>query len=196
LAVAAKISANRNKAIQPFTKALHTHLAKVEMPNAQLQIQISKTNLQQYGIDHVQFLFDANKSGKFNVIHKVASGGELSRLMLCIKHLVANTMELPTMIFDEIDTGISGEACKQVGIIMQELALQKQIICITHQPQIAAKGNNHYYVYKQETNNTVQTFVKKLTHNERVEAIAQMIGGANPSNTVLKNAKELLGKEN
>ncbi len=191
--IAQQISDNRKKAIPEFTNALHKTLKHVEMPNAQLRIDISPTDLNETGIDAIQFLFDANKTDKFNAIQKVASGGELSRLMLCIKNLVANTMVLPTLIFDEIDSGISGEACKQVGVIMQELALQKQIICITHQPQIAAKGNAHYFVYKKEMETGVQTFVKKLTKPERIEAIAQMIGGANPSTTVLKNAKELLG---
>jgi DNA repair protein RecN (Recombination protein N) len=192
LAIAQQISTNRKKSIPTFTNALHNILTHVEMPNAQLRIDINPTDLQETGIDEVQFLFDANKTGKFNSIQKVASGGELSRLMLCIKNLVANTMVLPTLIFDEIDSGISGEACKQVGIIMQELATQKQIICITHQPQIAAKGNAHYFVYKKEMETGVHTFVKKLNKSERIETIAQMIGGVNPSNTVLKNAKELL----
>src|SRR4249920_919223 len=107
------------------------------MPNARLKVDIQQSSsLQVHGMDSIEFLFDANKSNRFEPIRKVASGGELSRLMLCIKSLVAESVDLPTMIFDEIDTGISGEAAKQVGIILKVLAVKRQVICITHQPQI------------------------------------------------------------
>ena len=191
--IAIEITKKRNNCVPALLKALHIALAKVEMPNAQLQIDIKPTALNSDGADAIQFLLDANKSGKFNAIQKVASGGELSRLMLCVKSLVAHKMELPTMIFDEIDTGISGEACKQVGIIMEQLASTKQLICITHQPQIAAKGSTHYFVSKKNTNGIINTIVKQLQADERTLSIAQMIGGANPTDASIKSAKEMMG---
>jgi DNA repair protein RecN (Recombination protein N) len=192
IALGQKISEGRNKTTAGFVKKLQQLLQQVGMPNAALKVEITQGELNAYGIDSVQFLFDANKTGKWNSIKKVASGGELSRLMLCIKSLVANNMELPTLIFDEIDTGISGEACKQVGIIMQQMATNKQLICITHQPQIAAKGDRHLFIYKSQNTTPIQTQIKELTTNDRVLHIAQMIGGANPSEAVIQNATEML----
>ena len=137
-------------------------------------------------------LFDANNTEKFEPIKKVASGGELSRLMLCIKSLVARSVDLPTLIFDEIDTGISGEPAKQVGLLLQNLGKARQVLCITHQPQIAAKGNTHLYVYKEQKANTTHTYLKTLDNKERIHHIATMIGGDPPSKTAIDNAKELL----
>ena len=166
--------------------------AQVGMPNARLQVEIKQTTLNLYGIDHIDFLFDANKSNRFEPIRKVASGGELSRLMLCIKSLVAQSVDLPTMIFDEIDTGISGEAAKQVGFIMKSLAANRQIICITHQPQIAGKANAHFFVYKEIKQDMVKTNIRLLTENERITAIAQMLSGEKPTAAALENAKEMI----
>src|SRR5437868_14315023 len=119
------------------------------MPNAMLRVAVETTHaLSLHGADEIEFLFDANKSGQFQPVRKVASGGELSRLMLCIKSLVAQSIDLPTLIFDEIDTGISGEAARQVGIVMKDLASKHQVICITHQPQLAGKADVHFFVYK------------------------------------------------
>jgi DNA repair protein RecN (Recombination protein N) len=140
----------------------------------------------------VEFLFDANKSGQFQPIRKVASGGELSRLMLCIKSLVASSMDLPTLIFDEIDSGISGEAARQVGRIMKSLAASHQIICITHQPQIAGKADAHFYVFKRDTPEGVLAGIRQLQPDERVEVIARMLSGEKPSEAALTNARELL----
>jgi DNA repair protein RecN (Recombination protein N) len=123
---------------------------------------------------------------------KVASGGELSRLMLCIKSLVAKSIDLPTLIFDEIDTGISGEAARQVGIIMKDLATQRQLICITHQPQIAGKATAHFFVYKTERNKGITTMVRLLDTDERIETIARMLGGERPSAAALENAREMV----
>src|SRR3984893_18754167 len=117
------------------------------MPNARLKVELKDAALHISGKDQIDFLFDANKSNRFQPIRKVASGGELSRLMLCIKSLVAQSIDLPTLIFDEIDTGISGEAARQVGVIMKGLAAGHQVICITHQPQIAGKADAHFFVY-------------------------------------------------
>ena len=163
------------------------------MPNARLKVDIKETALNQFGANEIAFLFDANKSNRFEPIRKVASGGELSRLMLCIKSLVAKSIDLPTMIFDEIDTGISGEAAKQVGAIMKGLAENRQIICITHQPQIAGKADAHYFVYKENKGTEVKTNIRVLSKGERVTAIAQMLGGENPTTAAIENAKEMMG---
>jgi len=189
---AAKISANRQKATKPFTDKVNSLLQQVGMPNAQISIKMAPVSLSQYGADTVTYLFDANKTGRFEPLNKVASGGELSRLMLCIKSVVAKKLQLPTLIFDEIDTGISGEAAKQVGIIMKELSAGHQLISITHQPQIAAKATAHYFVYKSKSDGKINTAVRRLTNAERVEAIARMIGGEKPSAAALQNAKEMV----
>lgn len=190
--LAVKISTNRNKQSNPFAKNVNDLLHKVGMPNAQLKVEIKDCNLNDFGKDNIEFLFDANKSNKFESIKKVASGGELSRLMLCIKYLVAQKIDLPTLIFDEIDTGISGEAAKQVGIIMKQLANNRQIICITHQPQIAAKASQHLFVYKDIVNEKIKTNIKKLSEDEKVVAIAKMLSGENPTATAIASAKELM----
>jgi DNA repair protein RecN (Recombination protein N) len=190
---AVAISANRVKAIKPFTEKVNGLLKQVGMPNAQIQILLTAVTLNQYGADDIQFLFDANKSGRFEPLYKVASGGELSRLMLCIKSLVAEKLQLPTLIFDEIDTGISGEAAKQVGNIMKELSGGHQLIAITHQPQIAARATAHYFVYKAIKGNTIITSVKLLNNDERITAIAQMLSGEKPTAAALQNAREMVG---
>jgi DNA repair protein RecN (Recombination protein N) len=162
------------------------------MPNAQIKVSIKPVTLNATGADDVSFLFDANKSGQFQPLRKVASGGELSRLMLCIKSLVANSMNLPTLIFDEIDTGISGEAARQVGIIMKELAAARQVLCITHQPQLAGKADAHYFVYKAVKNDAVTTGIRLLDQEERIVAIAKMLSGEKPTAAALENAREMV----
>jgi DNA repair protein RecN (Recombination protein N) len=126
-------------------------------------------------------------------LRKVASGGELSRLMLCIKSLVAKKLQLPTLIFDEIDTGISGEAAKQVGNIMKELSVSHQLISITHQPQIAAKADAHYFVYKAIEKDAIVTSIRLLSNDERITTIAQMLSGEKPTAAALQNAREMVG---
>ena len=162
------------------------------MPNALIKVRVSDAGLAANGQDTIEYLFDANRSGRFEPLRKVASGGELSRLMLSIKSIVAGSIQLPTLIFDEIDTGISGEAARQVGIIMKDLARRHQVISITHQPQIAARADAHFFVYKHEKKNSIQTGVRELSRDERVEVIANMLAGDNPSGTVLQNAREML----
>jgi DNA repair protein RecN (Recombination protein N) len=186
------LNKNRKKVIPSLEKSANELLSRVGMPNAKLKIEIEEASLHQYGMDHVSFLFDANKSGKFEPIHKVASGGELSRLMLVLKSLVAGSLEMPTLIFDEIDSGISGEAAKQVGVLMNELSTAHQLITITHQPQIAAMAHQHLFIYKQEVDGGIATNVKRLTEEERVFAIAQMMAGVNPSDAVLASAREMM----
>ena len=192
--LAKTISDNRKKAIKPFTENVNSLLARVGMPNAKFTAEaIQLAALSESGIDKVEFLFDANKSGRFEPLRKVASGGELSRLMLCIKSLVAKKLQLPTLIFDEIDTGISGEAAKQVGNIMKELSASHQLISITHQPQIAARADAHYFVYKAIEKDKIVTSIRLLTNDERITSIAQMLSGEKPTAAALQNAREMVG---
>jgi len=191
-ALAEKISKARQKQVKPVEENVNALLHQVGMPNARLKIQLQPVALHEYGKDDIEFLFDANKSNRFEPIRKVASGGELSRLMLCIKSLVAAHIDLPTMIFDEIDTGISGEAAKQVGIIMKQMAAQRQIICITHQPQIAGKANTHFFVYKEIKGDAIKTNIRPLSEDERITAIARMLSGEQPTAAALENARELM----
>lgn len=191
-AVAEVISKNRKKQVSPLEENVNALLQKVGMPNARLKIQVTENVLKADGKDNIAFLFDANKNNRFEAISKVASGGELSRLMLCIKSLVAQHIDLPTMIFDEIDTGISGEAARQVGIIMKDLATKRQIICITHQPQIAGKANAHFFVYKEIKGEAIKTNIRLLDEDERITAIAKMLSGEKPTAAALENARELM----
>ena len=192
LEIAKLLQQKRAKQIPLLEKATKELLSRVGMPNALLKVDISETDLSPQGIDQIEFLFDANKSGKYEALHKVASGGELSRLMLVLKSLVAKSLDMPTLIFDEIDSGISGEAAKQVGILLDELSGQHQLISITHQPQIAAKADQHLFVFKTEANNVISTGIKALSLEERVQAIAQMLSGENPSEHAIANAKEMI----
>ena len=191
--LALQIRENRLKYAPAFSEEVNRLLHLIGMPNASLKIQILPAEqFNEYGKDHIDFLWDANKSGQFQAIQKSASGGELSRIMLCIKSLTAKAMALPTLIFDEVDTGISGEAARQVGFLLRNIGEQHQVLCITHQPQVAAKGSTHYFVYKIEENQKVNTKIKSLSQNDRALHLAQMIGGENPSEAALKNALELL----
>ena len=190
---AAIISDGRKKQIKPLEQKVNDLLEQVGMPNAKLKVDMTDNGeLNFYGSDKIEFLFDANKSGQFQPIRKVASGGELNRLMLCIKSLVAQSVDLPTMIFDEIDTGISGEAARQVGIIMKGLAAKRQIVCITHQPQIAGKADAHFFVYKEVIRNNVKTNIRQLTNEERITAIAKMLSGEKPTIAAMENAREMV----
>jgi len=190
---ALKISEGRKKQIRPLEEKVNNLLAQVGMPNAKLRVELrSNEELNFYGSEKIEFLFDANESGQFQPIRKVASGGELNRLMLCIKSLIAQSVDLPTMIFDEIDTGISGEAARQVGIIMKGLASKRQIICITHQPQIAGKADAHFFVYKKVAGGAVKTNIRQLTNEERITAIAKMLSGEKPTIAAMENAREMV----
>jgi DNA repair protein RecN (Recombination protein N) len=186
------ISAKRKKEAKPLENEVNKLLAQVGMPNARLKVQVADSPMNLFGIDEIEFLFDANKSNRFEPIRKVASGGELSRLMLCIKSLVAQSMDLPTLIFDEIDTGISGEAARQVGLIMKSLTGSRQVICITHQPQIAGKANAHYFVYKEIKGDTIKTNIRLLSQDERITTIAKMLSGEKPTAAALENAREMV----
>ena len=190
---AKQISDVRKQQVKPLEGKVNKLLSQVGMPNAKLKVDCRREDrLNQYGMDMIEFLFDANKSGMFQPVRKVASGGELSRLMLCIKSLVAQSIDLPTMIFDEIDTGISGEAAKQVGIILKDLAAKRQIICITHQPQIAGKADAHFFVYKEIIKDIVKTNIRQLAAEERITAIAKMLSGEKPTAAAMENAREMV----
>lgn len=167
-------------------------LRDLGMPNASLKIQAETGKPAPTGIDTVSFLFSANKGVKPQQLKNVASGGEFSRLMMAIKYILASKRSLPTIIFDEIDTGVSGEIAIKMGNMMRVMAHNHQIIAITHLPQIAAQGSAHYFVYKDNSSDKTVSRIKKLTFDERVGEIAQMIGGANPSPSAVKNAREIL----
>lgn len=194
LTEAGKLSKERKKTAPGIEEKINKLLALVGMPNAKLKIQVDvQEQPSKLGMDVVQFMLDANKSGQFLPVYKAASGGEMSRIMLCIKSLTAKAMEMPTLIFDEVDTGISGEAARQVAILLRELAQYHQVICITHQPQVAAKGSRHFYVYKDvDAKDRITTRVRTLQEDERVLAIAKMIGGEQPSDAAMQNARELV----
>jgi DNA repair protein RecN (Recombination protein N) len=168
-------------------------LQKVGMPNATLKVQYTETEFTITGKDKIEFMFDANKTGKFQPIHKAASGGELSRLMLCLKSIIAGSNNMPTLIFDEIDTGISGEVALQVGNIMKELATQHQLISITHLPQIASKANQHLYIYKQENQaGNINTRIKELSPEEQIDVLAEMMSGKDSSEQTKEIVRELM----
>lgn len=190
--VAGKISDARHKQVKPLEEKVNKLLIQVGMPNAKLKVEVTSTEFNNTGADNIAFLFDANLSGQFLPVGKVASGGELSRLMLCIKSLVARSVDLPTLIFDEIDTGISGEAARQVGLIMKELSAQRQVICITHQPQIAGRADAHYFVYKEIVSDSVKTNIRLLTSEERIITIAKMLSGEKPTAAAIENAREMV----
>ncbi len=192
----ATLSARRKDAMPEIIKALQALLLQVGLVNAMVQFEhtVSENLFNDTGIDKIQLLFTGNKGSALAPIHKAASGGELSRLMLCIKYLMAQTTFLPTLIFDEIDTGISGEVAMKVGTIMQQMAQKHQVFAITHLPQIASKGTHHFFVFKQLQGDITVSHIKKLNPNEREIEIAKMLGGEKVSETALANAKELLGK--
>jgi len=196
LKLAKTISTKRQNEIKPFEEKVNKLLAKVGMPNAKIKVEITETEtLNSFGNNTIEFLFNANLSSankQFELLRKVASGGELSRLMLSIKSLVAKSVQLPTLIFDEIDSGISGEAARQVGIIIKELSDAHQIISITHQPQIAAKANTHFFVYKEIKDDKIITAIKVLNPDERITAIATMLSGKKPTAAAFENARELI----
>ena len=190
---ASEISQNRGKIIPLIEKNILELLNQLGMPNASFKILLSKSNnLNIYGQDNITFMFSANKNIEIQDIIKVASGGELSRVMLCIKSLIAKSVALPTVIFDEIDTGISGEIGYKMGKIMKKMSENMQIISITHLPQIAAKGQYHYVVYKEDSENVAYTNIRILNDNERITEIAKLLSGRELTETALKNAKELL----
>lgn len=192
---AKKISSARLKQSPNVIQAINSMLKEVGMPHAQISIEhsaLKNDELNANGMDHFQFLFASNKGSEFQEIKKIASGGELSRLMLCFKSLIAASTSLPTLIFDEIDSGISGETAMKVSRILKKLSSEHQVICITHLPQLAARGNVHYFVYKETSDNRTYTRVRSLSDEEKIKAVAQMIGGEKVTAAAIESAKELL----
>ena len=194
--LANKISQNRKKAIPEIEKNIITILSRLAMPDA--QIKIIQSNLPDFnrdGIDKIKFLFNANKGGGLNELSKIASGGELSRLMLSVKSLISQRNLLPTIIFDEIDLGVSGDIAGKVGDILLKMSKLMQVVAITHLPQIAGKGNDHLLVYKQTDEDSTKSKIKKIKDQERIKEIAKMLSGDEITKAAIENAKELLATE-
>lgn len=189
---AAILSKNRKATSDKITSYIATQLSELGMPFAKLKIDYSETDLTSTGFDKIGFLFSANKQLSFQDVAKVASGGEMSRLMLSIKTLLAKQGDLPTIIFDEIDTGVSGEVADKMGSIIKEVSQSIQVINITHLPQIASKGDYHYFVYKENDDTSTSTQIKLLSKEERITEIAKMLSGQNLTPAAIQNAKALL----
>lgn len=191
--LALDISNKRNQAIPSLTSALEAVLKDLGMPNAKFDITVKLNDeFLLNGKDELSFLFSANKGGQFNSLKKAASGGELSRIMLAIKSILSKYIQLPTIMFDEIDTGVSGEISLKMASIMQQMSKTMQVFAITHLPQIAAKGDSHFKVYKEDVSNITLTHLKKLSIDERIVEIAQMIDGKEMSTSAIAHAKQLL----
>ena len=192
LKIGTALSEKRRATVSEIENSITDLLHQLGMPNAKVEIVHEPTAPSLFGIDSFTFMFSANKGIALQELKNVASGGEFSRLMLAIKYILASKTSLPTIIFDEIDTGISGEIALKVGNILKEMAAAHQVIAISHLPQIAAKGAAHYFVYKDEQSSKSVSKLRKLSEEERVKEIAMMIGGANPSEIAFANAKELM----
>ncbi|WP_179317626.1 DNA repair protein RecN [Winogradskyella undariae] len=191
--IALKIHKNRKKVIPVFVSKLEAILSELGMPNAKFKVELEALDhFVKNGKDNLQFLFMANKGSSFNELKKSASGGELSRIMLAIKSILAEYIQLPSIMFDEIDTGVSGEISNKMGEIMKQMSCTMQVFSITHLPQIAAKGNSHFKVFKTDIDDITHTNLKKLTEDERVVEIAQMLGGLSITDSAMAHAKELL----
>lgn len=192
-AIASTLSERRKQVVSPFQKRVHKLLSQLSMEHARIQVEVHESDgLLPTGSDIVEFLFAPNKGSKFQSIKDVASGGELSRLTLCVKSLVASSIPLPTLIFDEIDAGVSGDVALKMGQILSKLSSEHQVAVITHSPQVASKADAHYFIYKKIIKNNTYTKVRKLSNEERIKAIATMLSQSPPSDNAIANAKELL----
>lgn len=190
---AKQLTAQRSKAIPDMEKQVKQMLAGLSMENASFRIDL--VQLEEpgaSGFDQVRFMFSANKGGVLNELHKVASGGELSRLMLTLKALLASKKQLPTIIFDEIDTGVSGDVADKIGAILLSMGKTMQVIAITHLPQMASKGSHHLFVYKKDDSDKTVSYIRELNKDERITEIAKMLSTGNPTQSALVNARELL----
>jgi DNA repair protein RecN (Recombination protein N) len=193
LKLAKDLHDNRVEALPMLQQKLEAYLSLLGLPNAKFKVEFTTSpTFKKSGTDSLAVYFTANKGGNFGLLKKVASGGEMSRIMLSVKALLSQYKKLPTIVFDEIDTGVSGEIALKMAFIMGEMSTHMQILSITHLPQIAAKGEQHIKVYKEDRQNTTVTHLKQLSQEERIVEIAQMIGGKNITDTTLANAKELL----
>jgi DNA repair protein RecN (Recombination protein N) len=187
-----KLSKARTKVFEPLCKEITHLLNEVGIPQASLRIEHARTTPTNYGADSIDLLFSANKGIAPRPLGDVASGGEFSRLMFCIKYVMAEKTEMPTLVLDEIDTGVSGEIAIKLGKLMKAMAKKHQLITISHLPQIAAKADTHYFVFKDNSSKKTISSIKRLSDQERVEEIAKMIGGEKPSKVAVENARELL----
>ncbi|NDW09904.1 DNA repair protein RecN [Dysgonomonas sp. 520] len=195
LALAEQLSGKRRAVTNSFEKELADRVAYLGMPNIRFQCDVvTEAHPNIYGMDSVVFRFSANKNVPLQPIANVASGGEISRVMLCLKAMIAGITALPTIIFDEIDTGVSGEVADKMGQIMQEFGDKMQVIAITHLPQIAARGKAHYFVYKSDTEDRTTTNLRLLSDDERIRELAQMLSGSQITEAAIENAKVMLGK--
>lgn len=190
--LAAKLSATRISVFDQFSASIKELLTDLGMPNATLQVNRQEVELNLNGSDLIEILFSANKGISPSPLKQAASGGEFSRLMFAVKYILADKTALPTIVFDEIDTGISGEIAIKMAQMMKKMAQNHQVITITHLPQIAAKGQSHYFVYKDESESTTSSQIRLLDEEDRLREIAEMIGGKNPSSTAFESAKELI----
>jgi DNA repair protein RecN (Recombination protein N) len=188
-----ELSKSRQKVFAPLCKQIVELLVDLGIPNASLKIEHAPVAPYAMGCDSIELLFSANKGVAPRPLAQVASGGEFSRLMFSIKYVMAERAALPTLILDEIDSGISGEIAIQLGKMMKEMAKRHQLITISHLPQIAAKGDTHYFVFKDNSSSKTISVIKQLTPAERVDEIAKMIAGANPSALAIENAREIMG---
>ncbi len=191
--IANSIHKEREKAIPVLIKKLKDILSNLGMKNTRFQFNLKQTD-QYYsnGKDELQLLISANKGVNFGELKKIASGGELSRIMLSVKAILSEYLKLPTIIFDEIDSGVSGDISQKMAEIMDQMSTNMQVIAITHIPQIASKGQQHYKVYKQDVANNIVIQLKDLSKTERVDEIAEMLSGKNMTNTAIEHAKQLL----
>ena len=190
---AEKLTALRREAIKTVEEQMSSRLIPLGIPNVRFKVELLPKSLAMDGGDKVQFLFSANTSTAMEPVAQVASGGEIARVMLSLKAMVSGAVKLPTIIFDEIDTGVSGKIAQKMALIMQEMGdNNRQVISITHLPQIAALGSSHYKVEKKETAEGTHSHMRELTEEQRVNEIAQMLSGADVSDAALQNARELL----
>ena len=190
---AAVLSEQRKIASRAIASQLVEMVIPLGMPNVRFAVDfVARPEPESDGMDDIRFLFSANKSGELQPVAQTASGGEISRLMLCIKAMIAGFTALPAIIFDEVDTGVSGDIADKMGDIMQDLGAKMQVITITHLPQIAAKGKDHFFVYKEDTTERTITRIKKLNKEERIKEVARMLSGASLTGASIANAKELL----
>jgi len=195
LELAENLSIKRKEAIPAIEKKLIQKVAYLGMPNVRFECLIERKSYpDSSGIDDLQFLFSANRNVPLQPVAEVASGGEISRVMLCLKSMIAGATALPSIIFDEIDTGVSGEIADKMGQIMQDFGREMQVIAITHLPQIAAKGETHYFVYKADEGDTTTTNLRRLSEDERIKELAQMLSGSQITQAAIDNAKVMLGK--
>lgn len=192
---ATSLTATRNKAARKVEEEMHSRLVPLGIPNVRFEVKVQPAELSPSGADHVVFLFSANRGTPLQPVSQVASGGEIARVMLSLKAMISGTIKLPTIIFDEIDTGVSGKIAEKMAMIMEEMgAGGRQVVSITHLPQIAARGLHHYKVEKTDTPNGTESHMRQLSPDERVGEIALMLSGENVTDAALENAKALLSQ--